>query len=60
MMEEMPIVMNIWDHYEIEAEISPYAKQINFGLLLMGTGRAWIDDVSLEIIEDEQDHSPPA
>jgi hypothetical protein len=59
MMEEMPIVMNIWDHYEIEAEISPYAKQINFGLLLMGTGRAWIDDVSLEIIEDEQDHSPP-
>jgi len=60
MMEEMPIVINNWDYYEIEAEISPYAKQINFGLVLMGTGSAWIDDVSLSIIEDDQELAPPA
>lgn len=59
MMEDMPIVMNQWDYYEIEGEISPYAKQINFGLVLIGTGKAWIDDVSIEIIEDEKEFSPP-
>jgi C-terminal processing protease CtpA/Prc len=59
MMEDSPIVVNFWDHYEIEAEISPYAKQINFGLVLIGTGRAWIDDVSLTILEDESEITPP-
>ena len=60
MMEEDPIVINEWDYYEIEAEISPYARQINFGLALVGTGKAWIDDVSIEILDDEKDIAPPA
>lgn len=49
-MEDNPIVSNEWHFYEVKATIDEYADIVNFGLLLFGTGTAWIDDGSFEIL----------
>ncbi len=59
-MEDKPIVFNQWAIYEIEMEIERFTGVINYGLLLFGTGKAWIDNVSLEIIlTDPTSNEPP-
>ncbi|MGQ9818710.1 MAG: S41 family peptidase [Candidatus Kapaibacteriales bacterium] len=49
-----PIVLQDWNYYEVIGKISQEAEIINFGLLLFGTGQAWIDDALFEIIEEGQ------
>lgn len=39
-----PITASEWDYYEVEAEVAPDTRQIVFGFLLTGPGKAWIDD----------------
>ncbi|MCX7880214.1 MAG: S41 family peptidase [Ignavibacteria bacterium] len=48
-----PVVTRKWQIREIVAEISPKARVVNFGLLLFGTGRAWIDNASIEVLNVE-------
>lgn len=56
-MDDRPIVLNTWGYYEIEGTIDNDAEIINYGLLLKGSGRAWIDDVSFTITDIEQNEN---
>jgi erythromycin esterase len=50
-MGDRPIRSSEWRSYEITAEIDADAQSLNIGLMSLGKGRAWIDDVSFEIIQ---------
>ncbi|HYM59878.1 MAG TPA: S41 family peptidase, partial [Thermoanaerobaculia bacterium] len=46
-MQGRPITEKDWRVYEIVADIDEDAERINFGMMLIGEGKAWLDDVSL-------------
>lgn len=52
-MFQRPITNNEWDHYEIVGDVDDDADKIAIGVFLAGTGQAWIDDVSLEVVGEE-------
>ncbi len=59
-LEDAPIVSNQWAIYELEMDIEKYTGVLNYGLLLFGTGRAWLDNVSLEVVlKDPTQNEPP-
>jgi len=41
-----------WQLYEIVGDVAADAEAIAFGMLLHGTGQAWVDQASLEVIGD--------
>jgi hypothetical protein len=41
-----------WRRYEVVLDVAPLAHNVNFGLLLEGTGTAWIDEVRLDVVDD--------
>lgn len=41
-----------WTRYEITLKIPPQAARIELGVSLYGPGKAWIDDVALDVVED--------
>jgi len=47
-MSGHPIRASEWKEYEIVGDIDDDAVVINFGLLLIGQGKAWIDSASFE------------
>ena len=51
-MQDRPILADDWQYYEIVADIEEDAKSIVLGLMLFGSGRAWIDDVTLQVVDD--------
>lgn len=53
--EDNPIVFNTWEIYAIEHIVSDDAYSINIGLFLQGSGRAWIDAITVEVIDEVQD-----
>jgi C-terminal processing protease CtpA/Prc len=46
-MSDRPITSGEWRYYEIAGDIDDDAVSVNLGMMLMGAGRAWLDDVSL-------------
>jgi len=52
-MANRPIRKKHWDYYEIVGDIAEDAKTINLGMFLAGSGQAWMDDVSLEIVDQD-------
>jgi hypothetical protein len=52
-MFNRPIDNKNWDHYEIIGDVAENAEVINIGMFLRGHGRAWIDDVTLEVVGDD-------
>ena len=52
-MGDRPIRDTGWQHYEIVAQVDDNATSINVGMLLLGRGRAWLDDASLEIVSGD-------
>ncbi len=52
-MHDRPITATQWRYYEIVGDVAPDAKGIVFGLLLMGRGKAFIDDVSFEVVGND-------
>ena len=38
-----------WRRYEIALDVPPNVDKINFGMMLVGTGRAWFDSLAIEI-----------
>jgi hypothetical protein len=46
-MGNRPIILATWAPYEIQAPISSDARDIEFGVQLIGQGAAWIDNISL-------------
>jgi hypothetical protein len=51
-MGDRPIVSTEWAEYEITGTVDEDAASISFGVILFGRGPVWIDDVSLEIVEN--------
>lgn len=43
-IDDRPIMSADWGSYEIDGMINEDAKQINFGCLLVGSGKLWVDD----------------
>lgn len=60
-MAQNPIVVREWKYYEIEGLISNEALYLNYGLLLFGNGKAWLDNVAIEILDSiKEDIDKPA
>jgi hypothetical protein len=49
-MEDRPIRNNNWTPCEITGMVDEDAQFINFGILSIGGGRAWVDDIAFEVI----------
>lgn len=49
-MDDRPVRSTDWRRCEITGEIDEDAEFINFGVLSIGGGRVWIDDVSFEVL----------
>lgn len=47
-MGERPITSGEWQYYEIVGDVEEDAAVLNFGMIMYGRGKAWLDDVSLE------------
>ncbi len=47
-MGDRPIVARQWSMAEIEGDVPADAESIEFGLLLSGRARAWVDEVALD------------
>lgn len=58
--EDDPIVFNTWEKYTVDYTVSANAYSINIGLFLMGKGKAWIDDISVDIIDEVKDIEKPS
>jgi C-terminal processing protease CtpA/Prc len=53
-MGDRPIRASAWNYYEIIGDIDQDAEIINFGLMLLGDGKAWLDDVTFETVGDAE------
>jgi hypothetical protein len=49
-MDNRPVLKSDWSWAEITAEIDEDAETIYFGVMSFGGARAWIDDISFEVI----------
>lgn len=49
-MDDRPVRSGEWTRCEIVGEINEDARFINFGVMSIGGGRVWVDDVSFEAI----------
>jgi len=50
-MGNHPITGGGWSPYEIQAPIALDAQDIEFGIQLIGTGAAWIDNISMTFVD---------
>jgi erythromycin esterase len=50
MMDRAPHSLPLWTPLEIEGKVDENAVAIAFGLLFIGDGDVWLDDVSLEVV----------
>jgi len=49
-MDDRPVRSPEWTRCEITGEIGEDARFINFGVMSIGGGRVWVDDVSFDVI----------
>jgi hypothetical protein len=49
-MDDRPVRSSDWTRCEIVAQIDDDAQFINFGVMSIGGGRVWVDDVSFEVV----------
>ena len=49
-MNDRPIRSKDWQRFEIVGDIARDAERINFGLMLMGRGKAWLDSVAIDVV----------
>jgi C-terminal processing protease CtpA/Prc len=59
-MANRPITRPEWKRYEIVGDVAPDAQAINFGMMMYGRGKAWIDSVSFEAIGEAGAGNEPA
>jgi len=45
-MQDRPIRLGEWQYYEIVGDVEEDAATVNIGMILLGGGKAWLDDVS--------------
>ena len=53
-MDDRPILSAAWSYYEITGDIEEDARSLNFGVMLLGKGSVWVDDVSIEVLGNAQ------
>jgi hypothetical protein len=59
-MQDNPIENDEWQRYELIISIGPDAGRINYGIMLAGSGRVWMDEVNIEVIDPvEYAFEPP-
>ena len=49
-MSDRPIRSAEWDEYEITGDVDLDATSINIGLMVLGSGTAWLDAVSFDVV----------
>ena len=59
-MQDRPIVRAGWQDYQIVGDVADDAEGISLGLMLLGSGRAWLDAVSFEIVGKVGEGDEPA
>ena len=59
-MNDRPIKNEEWERHSIVLEVDPQAAAINVGWKMIGIGRAWIDDISLEEVDASVPLTVPA
>ena len=60
-MSGRPITSPEWNTYDIETDVPEDVSRIGFGVMLFGGGNAWVDDVSLDILDEiKKDIAEPA
>ncbi|MCW3055562.1 MAG: hypothetical protein JWN14_4732, partial [Chthonomonadales bacterium] len=59
-MGERPITAATWKPYEITGLIDADAQYLTIGLLLLGTGKAWMDGVRVEVFDGKSWTPVPA
>ena len=47
-MGDRPITSSQWAYYEIDGRVADDAVSVNFGMLMVGSGKAYLDDVNLK------------
>lgn len=52
-MDDRPITSKDWKHYDIVVDVDEDAVALNVGLLVFGKAKVWIDDASIEIVDDQ-------
>lgn len=52
-MHNRPIRATEWKYYDIVGDVAPDARVIVLGLMLMGHGEVFIDDVSFEVVGND-------
>lgn len=52
-----PVISTAWQSYEIEVDLPRNAATITYGVYLIGTGRVWMDAVSIEVVTGNPDFS---
>ena len=50
-MDDRPVRSPEWARYEISGPVDADARFIEFGVMSVGRGRAWVDDVSFEVVK---------
>jgi hypothetical protein len=50
-MADRPITNSDWRDYEIIGYVPLDAETIGYGIALVGDGQAWLDSVSIDVIE---------
>ncbi|HEY1338736.1 MAG TPA: hypothetical protein VGF59_14570 [Bryobacteraceae bacterium] len=53
-MDDRPVTSGLWTDCEIAAVIDDDAQFLEFGVTSIGKGRAWVDEVSLDVIPEAQ------
>ena len=57
-MDGRPVTSSEWKTYDIETDVPGDTSRLVFGVMLFGGGRVWVDDVSLDILNEvHQDKS---
>jgi C-terminal processing protease CtpA/Prc len=49
-MDDRPITATTWDRFEVVGVVAPDAEKINVGVMLLGSGRAYLSSASFEVI----------
>jgi len=59
-MQDRPIRSREWQRFEIVGDVSKDAEHINFGFVLQGRGKAWLDGVGIDIVGEGGEGNQPA
>lgn len=58
-MSDRPVTASQWTQVTIVGKIAADAEKINFGVITAGEGRAWVEDVILDVVPDSTPQTGP-